>query len=220
MPFPFPDAVSQFSVESTVLGAQDGMHSGGLVNAVTRSGTNQFHGSAFEFIRNNFIDATNFFSASPDVAPEQYGATFGGPIKRDRLFAFAGYQRLDNTHKNADTQTHVPTAANLLGDFSVTDPVADATHPVGSKDSDPNACNTTYTQLKDPLTGANLPGNKYATPPTYNAASLALVKYCLPPPIPVVWSATRSRRRSRIDEFVTRVDWTVIQQSLLRPLFH
>src|SRR6202035_2734562 len=66
LPFPFPDAVAQFSVESTALGAQDGMHSGGLVNVVTRSGTNTYHGSAFEFIRNNFIDARNFFSTIVD----------------------------------------------------------------------------------------------------------------------------------------------------------
>jgi hypothetical protein len=72
LPFPFPDAVSQFSVESTVLGAQDGMHSGGLVNVVTRSGTNVYHGSAFWFVRNNFIDATNFFSTSKDTLHQNH----------------------------------------------------------------------------------------------------------------------------------------------------
>ena len=72
LPYPFPDAVSQFSVESTALGAQDGGHVGGMVNVVTRSGTNQYHGTAFEFIRNNYINATNFYSTSPDVlAPER-----------------------------------------------------------------------------------------------------------------------------------------------------
>jgi len=219
LPFPFPDAVNQFSVESTVLGAQEGMHSGGLVNVVTRSGTNQFHGSAFEFIRNNFIDATNFFSTSPDTLHQnQFGGTFGGPIKRDKLFAFAGYQRLINTHKNADSQAHVPTAANLLGDYSVTDPVADATHPIGSKVSDPNACNTTYTQLKDPLTGANLPGNKYSTPPTYNAQSLALMKY-LPKIDPAVDKyncglvSYAIPARITDNEFVTRVDWTINEKN-------
>ena len=80
LPYPFPDAVSQFSVESTALGAQDGGHVGGMVNVVTRSGTNQYHGTAFEFIRNNYIDATNFFSPSPDFLHQnQYGGTFGGP---------------------------------------------------------------------------------------------------------------------------------------------
>ena len=122
LPFPFPDAVSQFSVESSVLGAQDGQHSGGMVNVVTRSGTNSYHGEAFEFIRNNYIDATNFYSTSPDqLHQNQYGGTFGGPILRNKLFAFAGYQRLDYTKTQASTKAFVPTAANLGGDFSVTD---------------------------------------------------------------------------------------------------
>ena len=95
LPFPFPDAVNQFSVESTALSAQNGQHTGGLVNVVTRSGTNTYHGSAFEFIRNNYVDATNFFSTSKDqLHQNQYGGTFGGKILRDRLFAFAGYQHL------------------------------------------------------------------------------------------------------------------------------
>ena len=94
LPYPFPDAVSQFSVESTDLGAQDGGHVGGMVNVVTQSGTNQYHGEAFEFIRNNYIDATNFFSSTPDTLHQnQFGGTFGGPIKRNKMFAFAAYQR-------------------------------------------------------------------------------------------------------------------------------
>src|SRR5271168_3156948 len=124
LPFPFPDAVSQFSVESTVLGASDGQHTGGLVNVVTRSGTNTYHGSFFEFIRNNYIDATNFFATSKDTLHQnQYGGTFGGKILRDRLFAFAGYQHRHADQSQAATQAHVPTAANLLGDFSVTAPL-------------------------------------------------------------------------------------------------
>ena len=122
MPYPFPDAVSQFSVESTVLGAQDGGHVGGMVNVVTRSGTNEFHGTAFGLIRNNYIDATNFFSITPDVLHQnQFGGTFGGPIKRNKLFAFAGYQRTTHTQQQANLEKFVPTAANLQGDFSVTD---------------------------------------------------------------------------------------------------
>src|SRR6202034_4083770 len=89
LPYPFPDAVSQLSVESTVLGAGDGQHPGGYVNAVTRSGTNTYHGTAFEFIRNNYLDATNFYSTLPDTLHQnEYGGTFGGKIIRDKLFAF------------------------------------------------------------------------------------------------------------------------------------
>ena len=206
MPFPFPDAVSQFSVESTALGAQDGMHSGGLVNVVTRSGTNTYHGSAFEFIRNNYLDATNFFAATKDqLHQNQYGGTFGGKILKDRLFAFAGYQRLESKQLSSQTQATVPTAANLRGDFSVTDPAPGTTA---------NTCNTKLIQLKDPLTGANLPGNKYATPPTFNPQALALLKY-----LPAIDPAKDPGNCGFVfyaipqdvfdNEFVTRVDYTL-----------
>jgi hypothetical protein len=118
LPFPFPDAVAQFSVETTDLGAQSGLHPGGLVNVVTRSGSNQWHGSAFEFIRNNYIDATNFFSTSKDTLHQnQYGGTFGGRMIQNKLFFFAGYQRTASTQSQALTPAYVPTAANLRGDF-------------------------------------------------------------------------------------------------------
>jgi Carboxypeptidase regulatory-like domain len=206
LPFPFPDAVSQFSVESTVLGAQDGMHSGGLVNVVTRSGTNVYHGSAFWFVRNNFIDATNFFSTSKDTLHQnQYGGTFGGRIIKDKLFGFAAYQRLSADQSSAATKAQIPTAANLLGDFSTTDP------PPGSPT---NTCATKTVQLYDPLTGAALPGNKYPTQPTYNASSLALLKL-LPPISPSYDTGNCGFVSYAIpneqydNEFVTRVDWTI-----------
>jgi hypothetical protein len=220
LPFPFPDAVNQFSVESTVLGASDGQHTGGLVNVVTRSGTNAYHGSAFEFIRNNYIDATNFFSTCTPVAPKttctakdtlhqnQYGGTFGGKILRDKLFAFAGYQHLHNDQSQAATQAHVPTAANLAGDFSTTAPLV-----VNSSNSG-TACATTGTQLVDPLSGATLTGNKYPSKPTYNAQSLALLAY-LPQPIPSVDLNNCGLISYAIplaqsdNQFVTRVDWTI-----------
>jgi len=225
-PFPFPDAVAQFSVESTVMGAQDGMHSGGLVNVVTRSGTNTYHGAGFEFIRNNFIDATNFFSTTKDTLHQnQYGGTFGGPVRiphlyngKDKFFFFVGYQHLKNDQSTANTQMHVPTVANLNGDFSVTDPVATATHPAGSADTSATACNTTYTQLVDPITGAALVGNKYgagsAPLPTWNAQALALQKY-----LPAINATVDANGCGLVsyavpsqiydNEFVTRIDYTI-----------
>jgi len=189
LPFPFPDAVSQFSVESTALSAQNGMHTGGLVNVVTRSGTNQYHGSAFEFIRNNYINASNFFSATKDTLHQnQYGGTFGGPILKDKLFAFAGYQRTDSKQSQASQQAFVPTAANLAGDWSAT-----------------------AVPLVDPRTGAKLVGNKYPSPPNYNAQSLKLLSY-LPKPDPsdptgrVFYSIPL---QTSDNQFVTRVDYTI-----------
>jgi hypothetical protein len=219
LPFPFPDAVAQFSVESTALGAQNGQHSGGLVNVVTRSGSNTYHGSFFEFIRNNYIDATNFFATCKPVAPattcaakdtlhqNQYGGTFGGRILRDKLFAFAAYQRLQADQSTATTQATVPTAANLAGDFSVTDP-APGTTITGT------SCATKTVQLVDPLTGAKLVGNKYPSKPTYNAQALALLKF-LPAIDPTVDINNCGLVSYFIpflqtdNQFVTRVDWTI-----------
>jgi hypothetical protein len=193
LPFPFPDAVSQFSVESTALGSQNGMHTGGLVNVVTRSGTNTYHGTAFWFIRNNYINASNFFSATKDTLHQnQYGGTFGGRIIKDKLFAFAGYQRTDSKQSQASQQAFVPTAANLAGDWSGTD----------SPTSNP---------LVDPRTGAKLIGNKFPTPPTYNAQSLKLLSY-FPKPDPsdptgrVFYSIPLQTGNN---QFVTRVDYTL-----------
>ena len=200
LPFPFPDAVGQFSVESTALSAQSGMHSGGMVNVVTRSGTNQFHGSAFEFIRNNAINATNFFSTKKDVLHQnQFGGTFGGPIIKNKLFAFAGYQRQHTTQQQASKQAHIPTAANLLGDFSVTD--------------GPN-CAAKPAHLVDPLTGVPLVGNKYAAPPTYNAQALNLLKYlpAIDPAVDTQGCGLVSYAIPSIvsdNQFVTRVDYTI-----------
>lgn len=171
LPFPFPDAVQEFSVESIDLGARGGEHSGGLVNVITKSGTSQYHGDAFEFIRNNYIDATNFFSAASDsLHQNQFGGTFGGPIipHHHKLFGFAGYQRTDSVYSTAVNTMYIPTAANLNGDFSVTNP------PCVSNGS--GGCSSGQ-QLYDPLTGAAIPGNKYATTPAFNAAALALMKY-------------------------------------------
>ena len=213
LPFPFPDAVNEFSVESTVLGAQNGEHSGGLVNVVTRSGTNTYHGTAFEFIRNPIIDATNFFATGKDTLhQDEYGGTFGGKIKKDKLFAFAGYQHHRAVQSQNSTQATVPTAANLLGDYSVTDPVTTATNLQGAATGSP--CNSKYSQLVDPITGIALSGNKYPTQPTYTAPSLALQKY-LPKIDPTFdtgnCGAVHYSIPSQIfdNQFVTRVDYTI-----------
>lgn len=175
LPFPFPDAVQEFSVESVDLGELGGEHSGGLVNVITKSGTDQYHGDGFEFIRNNYIDATNFFSGSKDsLHQNQFGGTFGGPIipHHHKLFGFGGYQRTASTYSTSVNTAYVPTPANLNGDFSVTDP--------GVYSASTGLCSN---QLYDPLTGvpiynaANGTCNQYATPPAFNAQALKLIPY-------------------------------------------
>jgi hypothetical protein len=91
LPFPFPDALQEFKVETSALPAQYGHHSAAAVNAVTKSGTNAFHGSAFEFLRNAQLNARNFFDTTRQtIKRNQFGGTIGGPIQRDKLFFFAG----------------------------------------------------------------------------------------------------------------------------------
>jgi Carboxypeptidase regulatory-like domain/TonB dependent receptor len=95
-PFPFPDALQEFSVQTSNYSAEYGENAGGVVNVITKSGTNSFHGDAFEFVRNPYFNAQNFFATptTPDrVKRNQYGGTFGGPVIRDKTFFFAGYQR-------------------------------------------------------------------------------------------------------------------------------
>ena len=114
LPLPFPDALQEFRAETSALTAQNGMHSGGAVNAVTKSGTNSFRGDVFEFFRHHSFNATDpFATKKPDgsrkddgLKRNQYGVTIGGPIKTDRLFFFCGYQGT-NTTREPDRQPRV-----------------------------------------------------------------------------------------------------------------
>jgi hypothetical protein len=89
------DAVAEFSVLSSGYPAEYGRSSGGVINAITRSGTNEFHGSVYEFLRNSALDASNFFDTTkPQFKRNQFGATAGGPILKDRTFIFGNYEGL------------------------------------------------------------------------------------------------------------------------------
>src|SRR5215470_13267202 len=93
LPLPFPDAVQEFKVETSALPAQYGFHSGAAINAVTKSGTNEFHGALFEFVRNYKFNGRNFFATTKDfLKRNQFGGSVGGPIKENKLFFFGGYQ--------------------------------------------------------------------------------------------------------------------------------
>lgn len=119
LPIPFPDALQEFKVETSALTAQNGMHAGASVNAVTKSGTNAFHGDAFDFFRNGDLNARNFFAPTRDTLKRnQYGGVIGGPIKRDKLFFFFGYQGTRTRQDPTTTQAFVPTPAMLAGNFS------------------------------------------------------------------------------------------------------
>jgi Carboxypeptidase regulatory-like domain len=116
---PFPDALQEFKVETSATGAQQGVHSSGSVNLVTKSGTNDIHGDLFEFVRNGMFNARNAFATRRDTLKRnQFGGTIGGPITKNKLFFFAGYQGTTIRQDPSDVQGFVPTPAMLAGDFT------------------------------------------------------------------------------------------------------
>ena len=163
LPLPFPDALQEFKVETGALSASQGQHSGAQVSSVTKSGTNDFHGGLFEFVRNDLLNATEYFArVDPQTGKKvhstlkrnQFGGTVGGPVVRGKLFFFGGYQGSTERSDPANVQRCVPTAAMLQGDFTV------VTSP---------ACGRSLT-LNSPFVGNRI------NPSSFNPVALNLAK--------------------------------------------
>jgi Carboxypeptidase regulatory-like domain len=192
--FPFPDALQEFSVQTGSLPARFGLHPGGVVNAVTKSGTNDWHGDLFEYLRNGDVDARNFFAPTPDTLKRnQFGGTFGDRIIRDKLFFFAGFQGTFNRQNPPESVSFVPTPAVLQGNFNVIDGPGCV---AGGKSI----------TLMNPYTGAPFPNNQIPVS-LFDPASVALTKF-LP-------AAQNSCGRATYgipstgddDQGIIRVDW-------------
>ncbi len=120
MVLPFPDAIQEFKVETSALPAQYGQHSAAAINVVTKSGTNAIHGDAFEFLRNGDLNARNFFAPTRDsLKRNQFGGTLGGPIEKNKLFFFTGFQGTIQRSTPISSNVIVPTPAMDAGNFSV-----------------------------------------------------------------------------------------------------
>ncbi len=119
MPLPFPDALQEFRLVTGSQEAAGGQRAGAAVNAVTRSGTNVFHGNLFEFNRDSRFNSPDFFSNVNDgLKRNQFGGTLGGPLLVDRMFVFVGYQGTTTRQTPSNLTAFVPTPAMLRGDFS------------------------------------------------------------------------------------------------------
>src|SRR6266849_1144703 len=123
--FRLTDAVQEFAVQTSVATAEFGRGTGGQVSIVTKSGSNQVHGSAFEYLRNSVLDAADFFTnknhgTKNPLHRNQYGGTFGGPILKNRMFFFGSYEGFRQVAPTVSS-THVPTVAESA---SVTDPIS------------------------------------------------------------------------------------------------
>ncbi|WP_321476191.1 carboxypeptidase regulatory-like domain-containing protein [uncultured Paludibaculum sp.] len=171
-PFPFPDALQEFSVQTSNYSAEYGQNAGGVVNIITKSGTNELHGDVFEFNRNAVFNARNYFAAKRDqLKRNQFGGVIGGPMVipgvyngRDKTFFFAGYQGTRLRNISGAQSAFVPTPANLAGDFSAELDASNAANPLKKA-----------TTILDPLTGQAFPGNLIPVS-RFDPASLNVVK--------------------------------------------
>ncbi len=115
---PSPDAIQEFRMITNTINPEYGRNSGAILDAVIKSGTNQFHGDAFEFYRDTFLNTRNFFqNSAPVFHQNQYGGTIGGPIWKNHTFGFFSYQGTKNAVPQAGNVTTVFTPAQLAGTF-------------------------------------------------------------------------------------------------------
>jgi hypothetical protein len=196
------DSIAEFRILTNNFDPEYGNYSGGQINVITKSGSNSWHGSAFEFVRNTSLDAANYFEAGKrgDYHQNQFGGTFGGPIKKDRLFFFADYQGNRKAQGIPQVLQGVPTANEIAGDFSgvagqltgtvggdawasqltnrlkpLTGQTVVATEPYWS-----NTCtSTTWDPINKPKTGCVFPNAKFPIA-AIDPISAKLLKYIQP----------------------------------------
>ena len=179
---PSPDDTREFNIAKTNYDAEFGGKSGGVINVVTQSGTDLFHGSAYEFLRNNVLDARNFFDPGGPAPPfheNQFGAAFGGPVARDRTFFFLNYDGQRIRKSLADVFS-VPTASQRQGIFT--------------------------TPVVNPATGQPFPGNTINVP--LDPAAVALLARLQLPNLPGTANNLRAIAEQRVntDQYNARLD--------------
>ena len=171
------DSIAEFRVLTSNFDAEHGNYSGGLISVVTKSGANQLHGSAFEFLRNTDLDARGFFD--PTRAPyiqNQYGGTLGGPIKRDKVFFYGDYQGTRNIQGIESGLLPVPSLADRSGNLS------DLASALTGTVQGPNAANMLSQKLGYPVSQ----GEAYYTPDCTSSAACVLPNAVIPQS---AWSA-------------------------------
>ena len=197
-PLPMPDALQEFSFQTSNFSAEYGQNSSGVVNVVTKSGTNSFHGNLFEFVRNAQFNARNYFAAKRDqLKRNQFGGTFGGPVIKDKLFFFGGYQRTRVRNTQNGLSAFMPTQSNINGDFSNYLNASDPANPLRRVIS-----------IKDPTNNQLFPGN-IIPQSRLEPASLAMLKY-----LPVAQASASGQVFystpviQDFDEFIIRTDYS------------
>ena len=181
---PAVDSVQEFKIQTNAFTAQYGWSSGNVINVVTKSGTNGYHGDAYEFYRNSSLDAKNYFNqaAQPDFHRHQFGATFGGPIIKNKLYFFGYYEGLRQQTPVTFTGT-MPTSDFKSGDFSsilgtqtgtdalgrpifagqIYDPFSTRTITAGQVDPVTGLVATSSGHIRDPFAGNIIPQTRWDT---------------------------------------------------------
>jgi hypothetical protein len=196
-PFPNPDAVQEFSLLTSNFSAEYGNAGGGVVNIVTRSGTNDMHGTLFEFVRNGDFNARQFFAIAPDfLKRNQFGGSTGGPIKKNKLFYFGTYQGTRVRNAPSGIVAFVPTAAQRAGDFS------------GSR------------QLVDSLSGQPLPNNQIPANRLSPVSQYFLNHIPLPngPAGQLIFQGAPVKQTD--DQFMIKLDYVMHKQQLTGHYFY
>jgi hypothetical protein len=233
------DSIEEFRIITNNFDAEYGNYSGGQINVVTRSGTNSYHGSAFEFLRNTDLDARNYFTGPiGKLIQNQFGGTVGGPIKKDKIFFFADYQGTRRIDGPTQTAT-VPSAANLTGDFS------DSLSPAGSLSGAVGGqamANTLMARLpgqtvvpnepyfftgcgsKDPITGCVFP-TQMIPMTAWSPAAIGIVNLGLIPSANVNgsgfnYSTSAFERKQRDDKIGLRVDYNTSSFGTISAYWH
>jgi hypothetical protein len=192
---PPPDAVQEIRIQTHNFTSEYGNNSGSQVSVISKSGSNQFHGSAWEFLRNDKLNARSFFQPRRAKSRQnQFGAAGGGPIKRDKLFFFGYYQRLENRPETGSSTVQVPTPAEMAGDY---------TH-LTTKLRNPN----------DPLTGAPMLDSTGApcvvanriSPSCFSPAAVGIVNRFVPVLSSGTFVALNPQSRSSYN-YMARVDF-------------
>jgi hypothetical protein len=194
---PSVDAIREFRVVENSYSVEQGITSGAQVNIATRSGSNQFTGTAYEYFRNSALDAKNFFDDPrqpiPPFRQNQFGASLGGPVRPNRTFFFGNYEGF-RIRQSLTNTTLLPTPAMRAGDFSATNPLTGIPFPA----------------LIDPQTGRAFPGNQIP-PSRIDPLSAAVLARVPEPNIPTAGPGQNNQlnvaqRTVNTDQFTLRLD--------------
>ncbi len=238
---PNPDSVAEFRILTSNYTAEYGRNGAGVISVVTKSGTNQFHGSAFDFVRNTDFDANAYFNKNPLVNPvplprnnlkrNQFGGTFGGPIVKNRLFFFTAYQGQRQVETDVLPEQQTFTTAELGGDFSQAIPYLQTpVNSLGNPDGpqcmaaagcvDPNV--VSFLQANPYFQpNATLAAQAMIAPASFDPAALTYMSQKLPNGQPMIPSSLTGEflpvgsSTNNANEFTAKIDFDITSKDKL-----